>query len=1371
MKRSKSSIFKSLLLHLVLLLISASLSQISFAGDSLVPVGSSNVDLFTGAFTYSYPIEVPPGRNGLQPSLQLIYNSHSGNGWFGVGWNLGIPSISRSTKNGIPDYDSSDTFLFNGQELVEVGSQSGFKEYRCKIGSGMRLRYYTATKMWKGWDKSGTVYEFSGLISNGSEYFYWGLTNVVDIKGNYMDFHYKPGTSAIDKINYAGNNNSPTIGSLYEVTFEYENRSDIISSYRTGMNLSVDERLKAIYIKANSILVKKYELNYEENDNLSFIDSITAFGSSGTENYSNEFTYYNTPHANFGHDNSYNITPQIVDSDKRDRGVRFGDVDGDGRVDVIEAFEGSRHIWLNTGTGWESGGSSFPTDFATMYDNQSKNEGVVLIDFNSDGLVDIVRSMDTARSAWRNDGGVWTDVSSQWVCPPQIVDSDHRDRGVRFGDVDGDGRVDIIEAFEGTRNIWLNTGDGWEPDTSRSFPTDFATMYANQSKDEGVRLIDFNSDGLVDIVRSMGAGRNAWVNNGNGWTDVSSQWICYPEVVDTDHRDRGVRFSDVNGDNRVDIIHSFEGDRSVWLNTGDGWQQDATISFPVDLATMYDDQSLSEGVVLVDVNCDMLPDIVFSRDYGRDVWINESGSFNLQQIKNPLSGTVDIVYDTYVQGDTDLPCPMTVVESVTMCDGMGTGVGHEFTTSYEYSNGLFDKSPWDKKEFLGFGKVKTIDGQGTYTTTWFYQDKDWTGNPAPDNVYKGIIFCTTDDDQLVTSINFYSYTETFSGVYIPHISRADNSFDGDPERRSAVEFEYDGFGNLKKSIYLGEVNFNGGLDISIDDNKIEEIEYGYNFDGDNYIQSYPIRSTVWKPGQSSDTKISETKYYYDETYTVHPVKCNLTKIEKWLDDGVDTVTTMEYDVHGNLTDEYDAVWNATSGTNGNHIHTDYDTTYHQFVTAVSNVEGHTESYTYDTTFPWLVKTQTDINGQVTENTYDNFGRITRIIGPGDTPSQPTVHYEYTINTFPTHRIFEARLINHGENDTIGTYTFLDGFGRTYQTRTIAVDGRQIVAGMKEYDIRGLVLKDYLPYAEAYSDSDTANLENKPYVSYEYDSLGRIAKVINPDGTDSFKDYDGWTETLIDENGNKNKYVKDAYGQIEKVHEFNGTQEYITQYDYDTMGNLTNILNSKNDLTLITYDTLGRKESIVDPQMGYWQYGYDENGNLKNQTDSNGQLITMEYDRLNRITYKNYPDGSDVNYEYDSDSPTGHGYCVGRLTKITHSPATPDSGLVNGTIDFEYDRLGRVVKKVRKINVNSAEKTKTTYTEYDALGRDKKLTYPDGDYITYGYDKSSLITVKDSSQMKYAQLGYDFDTNKTGKLQSMSYNNEAVTTNYTYDPQT
>jgi len=67
----------------------------------------------TGTGSMSVPIATSPGRAGFGPQLSLSYDSGAGNGPFGFGWSLSIPSITRKTDKGLPQYhdaEESDVF-------------------------------------------------------------------------------------------------------------------------------------------------------------------------------------------------------------------------------------------------------------------------------------------------------------------------------------------------------------------------------------------------------------------------------------------------------------------------------------------------------------------------------------------------------------------------------------------------------------------------------------------------------------------------------------------------------------------------------------------------------------------------------------------------------------------------------------------------------------------------------------------------------------------------------------------------------------------------------------------------------------------------------------------------------------------------------------------------------------------------------------------------------------------------------------------------------------------------------------------------------------------------------------------------------------
>ena len=58
----------------------------------------------TGTGSMTVPIATSPGRAGFGPQLALSYDSGAGNGPFGFGWSLSLPSITRKTDKGLPQY-------------------------------------------------------------------------------------------------------------------------------------------------------------------------------------------------------------------------------------------------------------------------------------------------------------------------------------------------------------------------------------------------------------------------------------------------------------------------------------------------------------------------------------------------------------------------------------------------------------------------------------------------------------------------------------------------------------------------------------------------------------------------------------------------------------------------------------------------------------------------------------------------------------------------------------------------------------------------------------------------------------------------------------------------------------------------------------------------------------------------------------------------------------------------------------------------------------------------------------------------------------------------------------------------------------------
>ena len=262
--------------------------------DQEVPIGAVggtvHADLFTGTATTSIPIEVPPGRQGIQPELALVYGSANGNGWVGMGWKLEKGVIDRQTKFGV-DYSGDDyVFRLSGinVELVNIGND----EYRAKIEGGFtKVEKLTATDgkpYFEAMDKTGKKFYFGQEAatrvadpSDANKIFRWCLDRVEDPHGNYMTITYSSdqGQAYLDTISYTGNGSS--LAPTNTVKFYLEDRPDDPPMYVPNFEMTTAERLKTIEVKANGSLgasVCAELFNTSGSTNHSLLNEVRQYG-------------------------------------------------------------------------------------------------------------------------------------------------------------------------------------------------------------------------------------------------------------------------------------------------------------------------------------------------------------------------------------------------------------------------------------------------------------------------------------------------------------------------------------------------------------------------------------------------------------------------------------------------------------------------------------------------------------------------------------------------------------------------------------------------------------------------------------------------------------------------------------------------------------------------------------------------------------------------------------------------------------------------------------------------------------------------------------------------------------------------------------
>ena len=883
--------------------------------------------------------------------------------------------------------------------------------------------------------------------------------------------------------------------------------------------------------------------------------------------------------------------------------------------------------------------------------------------------------------------------------------------GFRMADVNGDGMADLIYESESGVNpvhVLLSTGSGFVDDNGWG-----ARAHGYNANAVGYQLADVNGDGMADLIYDSDSSVNpvrVLLSTGSGF-ETDEGWGA--RTYGYNMNAGGFWMTDVNGDGMADLIYdSDSGEKPVrvLLSTGSGFEADngwgaRTRGYNVDAG----------GFWMTDVNGDGMADLIYDSDSGvNPVRVLKGAtpfSDVLATVNNNIGSTYTLeylpssVYDNCMDIDGKTVCLPFVVQTLASV-AINGGNGIISTTNYTYSGGFYD---YIDREFRGFAYVKSTAPNGTTTETWFKQD----------DIYKGLPFDQITKDSSGNSYtrtsNTYQYTSPYTGVNFPYLYQKDDYvYDGTSTAKQAeTQFIYDSYGNITRKHFLGDISISG-------DERDEYTEYTY--DTTNWIVALP--SHVYVNDSSGATK-SQAWFTYD-------TKGNLWTKTMWLNGGTNPVITYGYDPYGNQASMTDAKGNTTT--------TAYDSTY-TYPTVTTNPLGHVITRTYDLKFG-KVLTETDVNVNTTTYEYDVFGRTKKITKP--MPYGITEYFYQNFGNVSSQNIREekkdqASVLLHWKE------TYFDGLGRTRREKSSGPGASTIIVDT-EYNNKGLVYTKSLPYYDGGTVYKT---------TYTYDPMDRLIQTLTPNYpnyTSSSIEYLKDRTTYIDDNGHKKVVEKDIYEKIIKVEEYTGvspsfTLYATTQYAYDVLNNLTRVTDEYGNLTEITNDTLSRKTSMHDPDMGYWTYQYDANGNLISQTDAKNQTITFTYDALNRITKKDYPTGTDITYTYDELFSTNP---IGKQTTLTDS---------SGTTKFYYDAMGQITRTDKTID----SMLYITQTQYDSLGRVKKIIYPDSAEVDYTYDGNGNI--KDIISGTQTYLTYN-SYNAFAQPLSVT-NGNGVTTQYQY----
>src|SRR6266704_2520778 len=516
-----------------------------------------------------------------------------------------------------------------------------------------------------------------------------------------------------------------------------------------------------------------------------------------------------------------------------------------------------------------------------------------------------------------------------------------------------------------------------------------------------------------------------------------------------------------------------------------------------------------------------------------------------------------------------------------------------------------------------------------------------------------------------------------------------------------------------------------------DANSVTQYQQNINYDETGYVNA----SCPTGAQQHDDTG-------YPCTFTTRGLPTSITTYANAAAGTGGLTQHLAYDWFGNVIAATDPAGNTTSISYTDNYSDGLNHNTYALPTTVTrpttNGNSHVThiSYYYNFALPYQV---TDENNQLSTFSYDLIRRPAQENFPDG--GQTTVTYNSPTSITTTTKINSSQNI-------VGTL-LLDGLGRTKQSQ-LNSDPQGIDYTDTVYDALGRVASVSNPYR-------TTGDATYGVTSYQYDTLGRVTKVIPPDGSSSANNisasYASNTATVTDQAGKKRQSTIDSLGRLTQVTENPGGLGYVTTYSYDALSNLTSVMQNGGRQRTFVYDALSRLVCESNPEIhiatcpnpdngsytaGTIRYGYDNGGNLTsrqapapNQTGSATVTTTYSYDALHRLTQRSYNDGvtSAASFGYDESSIWGATLLnpIGRLTH-TSVASTAYSAM-------SYDAVGRTLNQWQwtptNWNTNVSGSFPVAYT-YDLAGDTTSASNGMGVMISYAYDAAARPTIVTSS---------------------------------------
>ncbi|MFH1264873.1 MAG: polysaccharide deacetylase family protein, partial [Planctomycetota bacterium] len=191
-----------------------------------------------------------------------------------------------------------------------------------------------------------------------------------------------------------------------------------------------------------------------------------------------------------------------------------------------------------------------------------------------------------------------------------------QDNGVRLLDVNHDGYMDVVIGNEMVRQtrVWSPETGQW---TTADFPVELVRVDPNGNRrDAGVQFGVLRDSGSASIFVRNERAAGLWHFDGGRWVEdpqgLNGLDLNGPVFTSVDGRDRGVRLYDLDRDGLCELLVGDSEQQGVfrWVADRGGWER-LPFSLPPD-TTIVDARGGDAGLRLVDLDVDGHADVVFS---------------------------------------------------------------------------------------------------------------------------------------------------------------------------------------------------------------------------------------------------------------------------------------------------------------------------------------------------------------------------------------------------------------------------------------------------------------------------------------------------------------------------------------------------------------------------------------------------------------------------------------------------------------------------------------------------------------------------------------------------------------------------------------